>query len=430
MFKTCSLTLLFLLGPSASGAASRSLLRRHQSAVGDDSSIHTTPRSLHSYLEGIYFEKFSTGDVVTNLGNNITVQAWKRTSIKKDKYVQASAMIFNSSNPTGNDADLGTPNESFGGPGIGKGGTEGSLFANKHQHANVLIVSEDEDATDPDDNHKGGIISFTFGNPVTLETVGFLDNGEGVKFYIETSDGDSTSWYNGNGGDNSYEDVQIGKPSVVFLEITFHGSGAIANLAFSPTVSPFCSRESLVSFDSLEVGSSVSDLGSGMTVSAQKRNRKVGPLVAGEAMIFDSQNPTGGDFDLGTPHNSVGGPGMGNAGKPKRLFPNIEPQGRVLIISEDNDGSDPDDNKFGGVLTFVFGTPIDLDSMGLLDNNQGAMFEIFTSDGGISSIENYNGGHNSFELVKIGKPQVTKIVVTFYGSAAITQINKLVCMSF
>ena len=35
--------------------------------------------------------------------------------------VPAPAMIFDSSNPTGDDDDLGTPNEDFGGPGVGKG---------------------------------------------------------------------------------------------------------------------------------------------------------------------------------------------------------------------------------------------------------------------------------------------------------------------
>ena len=39
---------------------------------------------------------------------------------------QNTAIIFDSSHPTGNDPDLGTPNENFGGPGVGRlGGLPG-----------------------------------------------------------------------------------------------------------------------------------------------------------------------------------------------------------------------------------------------------------------------------------------------------------------
>ena len=38
-------------------------------------------------------------------------------------------MIFNSSSPTGGDFDLGTPNQAFGGPGMGSGGSSSNNIA-------------------------------------------------------------------------------------------------------------------------------------------------------------------------------------------------------------------------------------------------------------------------------------------------------------
>ena len=162
--------------------------------------------------------------------------------------------------------------------------------------------------------------------------------------------------------------------------------------------------------------------------------------VDGIAMIFNSSNPTGGDLDLGTPHSAVaGGPGVGFAGKPNQLFSNIAAQGNVLIVSEDGNVTEPDDNQFGGTITFDFDPPVDIDSIGLLDNgafqpqalwlsdshtasllelaDQTTTFYVQTSDGGTTEMINENGGNNSFEQVAIGKPQVAQLVVTLDGSA-------------
>jgi len=43
-------------------------------------------------------------------------------------------IIFNSSNPTGGDLDLGTPHQDFGGPGIGVGGANNQPGENNVSH--------------------------------------------------------------------------------------------------------------------------------------------------------------------------------------------------------------------------------------------------------------------------------------------------------
>ena len=65
-----------------------------------------------------------------------------------------------------------------------------------------------------------------------------------------------------------------------------------------------------IDFSDFQAGDIVSDLGNGVTVSITKFNQD-GTAQDGDAMIFDTANPTGDDFDLGTPHRSFGGPGIG-----------------------------------------------------------------------------------------------------------------------
>ena len=90
-------------------------------------------------------------------------------------------MIFDSSHPTGGDEDLGTPNKDFGGPGVGNAGKRGKPMENSVSQRNVVIISEDEDSSDPDDHGKGGVLKFVFTNPVDLKEVGLLDNEEDGK---------------------------------------------------------------------------------------------------------------------------------------------------------------------------------------------------------------------------------------------------------
>ncbi|MEB3211665.1 MAG: phytase, partial [Leptolyngbyaceae bacterium] len=91
------------------------------------------------------FEGFDAGTVITD--------QFEGMAIATD--TQFGAMLFDSSNPTGGDRDLAAD-------GLG----------------NVLIISEDGDASDPDDNAKGGTLSFTFDDLVGTISVGVLDNEE------------------------------------------------------------------------------------------------------------------------------------------------------------------------------------------------------------------------------------------------------------
>jgi hypothetical protein len=237
-------------------------------------------------------------------------------------------------------------------------------------------------------------------------------------FNVVTSDGGRSIYINGNGGNNSFESVAIGKPSVMELIVAFGGSGAITDLQFATSS---CVLDNIVDFSIVKPGVTVVALGSATVSTSIEAYDRTGKPA--KAMVFDSGVPTGGDFDLGTPNKSFKGPGIGKAGKKGKLFQNSTPKGNVLIVSEDGDTRDPDDNEKGGFLVFQFSEPSFLDSVGLLDNDEATLFSIICSDGSESHIYNTNGGNNSFELVKIGKPAVKLLVVTFAGGGAITEIN-------
>ncbi len=77
-------------------------------------------------------------------------------------------MLFDSADWTGGDSDLAATDM-----------------------GNVLIVSEDGDATDPDDNARGGMLIFNFDRPTRVESLVFLDGEERhntIKLYAEPID--------------------------------------------------------------------------------------------------------------------------------------------------------------------------------------------------------------------------------------------------
>jgi len=145
-------------------------------------------------------------------------------------------MIFDSSNPTGEDPDLGTPNADFGGPGIGNGGKSGTPGENNLSLGKILIISEDNNPSDPDDNSDGGTITFTFDEPTPVDEVHILDieeTGSKVKAYNAVSGGTKLAEvYMQIYGDNSFQVVPVNASGVRRLEIFFKGSGGVAAVVF------------------------------------------------------------------------------------------------------------------------------------------------------------------------------------------------------
>jgi Ca2+-binding RTX toxin-like protein len=146
------------------------------------------------------------------------------------------AMIFDSSQPSGCDWDLGTPNRDFCGPGRGDGGGAGRPGENSQALGKILIISEDADRSDPDDNIRGGTFIFTFDTPVNVQALQMLDidcDERGGKIIALTATGKVISTtYLPRMGNNSYQVVDVGAAGVSRLEVHLAGSGAIAGIRF------------------------------------------------------------------------------------------------------------------------------------------------------------------------------------------------------
>lgn len=143
-------------------------------------------------------------------------------------------MIFDTAAPTGGDLDLGTPHRDFGGPGVGSGGETGGPGENQAPLGNVLILSEDGDAADPDDSATGGTLIFTFDEPADVQAVRLLDiDVSGATIALFDADGSRFDVIAvPNLGDNSVQVVPVDATGVSRLEITLPQSGAVAGIEF------------------------------------------------------------------------------------------------------------------------------------------------------------------------------------------------------
>jgi hypothetical protein len=131
----------------------------------------------------------------------------------------------------------------------------------------------------------------------------------------------------------------------------------MACLGAAFVVTPAAAEKTLQDF---ETGAIVEEfsLENGVGVEVTVHNHGGGPDIA---IVFDSEEPTGGDWDLGAPNSDFGGPGLGAGGGEGKEGANTEKLGNVLIIAEDDDDSDgdglvddPDDESGGGVVWLSF----------------------------------------------------------------------------
>lgn len=118
------------------------------------------------------------------------------------------------------------------------------------------------------------------------------------------------------------------------------------------------------------------------------------------AMIFDSENPTGGDPDLAVD------------------------LGKILIISEDGDQSDPDDANAGGIITFEFATPKYLDTLTLIDvEESGSCVRAYDQFGNMMDEILFTSDDCGCVRVDLYMFEVSRLEVEFLGSGAIDDFN-------
>ncbi|SFR48576.1 cadherin-like domain-containing protein [Litoreibacter janthinus] len=150
----------------------------------------------------------------------------------------------------------------------------------------------------------------------------------------------------------------------------------------------------LLTFEDLQAGDIVNGqyYSNGVTISSG--NPSTPP------MVFDTDNPTGGDSDLHT--NNLG---------------------NVLILSEDGDSNDPDDNAGGGKFIFEFDEPSDVVNFRALDVEEGGTVRLYNEAGQlIKTIQIPCTSNNGQVTVNVNTDGVARMEVELCGSGAIDNI--------
>lgn len=175
----------------------------------------------------IDFDTLHQGDTVGTQYSGVTVSAHSNSRPTAGN----AAMVFNSASPTGGDVDLGTPNMMYGGLGQGGGGA-----SNDTALGNILIISEDGDASDPDDDAHGGYFTFEFDSPVTINYLDLLDidsNESGGSVVTLTTSSGSQTIAIPTAGNNSYQRLGVDVADVTSMTVNFVSSGAITELKYT-----------------------------------------------------------------------------------------------------------------------------------------------------------------------------------------------------
>ena len=155
-----------------------------------------------------------------------------------------------------------------------------------------------------------------------------------------------------------------------------------------------------VDFNDLETGETVADQYDGLSITAQRDGDS--DASENDAMIFDSDHPTGGDRDL-----------------------SYDDQGNILIVSEDNDSDDPDDEAHGGTISFAFDDPSEVVSLNVLDiEEEDGFIDLYDAEGElIDSIDIPLTGDNGQAEVMINAEGVSLMNVVLSGSGAVDDLK-------
>ncbi len=366
--------------------------------------------------EGLDFNhSIGSDDAIDMVAGRVIAEQWATVgmhtaAVNTNVMHPDKAILFDTDNPTGGDLDLGVN--------LGMG---------------LIIAEDDFDGNndglvdDPDDEQKGGSIFFDFDIPSTVCSVRLVDIDENpgtmLRFYRNgdlVNPTDSMTIL--SLGDSAIQDVFFHEEMVDRFEVFFKGSGLVrgAEVIVCPQT---------IDFDETTLGVPLGfaagqwvtdDLDHlGITVSAINMGTGPGNNHPDKAILFDTANPTGGDFDLMTP----------NPNNPT----NNTALGYVFILAEDdfdgnNDGlvDDPDDEAGGGEIRFDFDKAVTFDTVLVLDcdENEVDTFRFYDENGlelGAFLIPDLPDG--SVQMIDVGLAGVYAAVIELGGSGAVAKLR-------
>ena len=155
---------------------------------------------------------------------------------------------------------------------------------------------------------------------------------------------------------------------------------------------------------------------------------------AGMGIAFDSSNPSGLDYDLGTPHSSFGGPGIGLGGEAGSPGENAAALGNLLISAEnfvDANGDGlidvPDDDAGGAWFEFNFDQPTCVFGVTLVDieASEGPSDILHYGPSGDTLLHAAPGGlgNNSVDTLTYEVCGVSWMLVDIYGSGGVNDLQ-------
>ncbi|MEM7523523.1 MAG: SdrD B-like domain-containing protein, partial [Pseudomonadota bacterium] len=191
-------------------------------------------------------------------------------------------------------------------------------------------------------------------------------------------------------------------------EITLQGAKncyefvRIDKISFTPVEPEFreCDDPDAVKidFEGFSAGAIVGDQLDGVTISGMA-NDDQDSATDNDAMVFDSASPTGGDTDLAT-----------------------DSQGKILIITEDDNDENPDDEAHGGKLTFTFDNPSKVFDIKVIDTEEGGVITATLSDGAVKTFAIPQIGDGAIAQVLIDLDDVVTLEVALNGSGGIDDL--------
>ena len=155
----------------------------------------------------------------------------------------------------------------------------------------------------------------------------------------------------------------------------------------------------------------------GTEISDQYDDFSVATNIFGSCpQLFDTDNPTANDFDVGTPNEQYGGPGIGTGGGS-----NTESQGNALIFSQ-NCGVP---NETDGELIFTFDCGVTIKTMDLLDIPcDNADIELYDENNNLIEILSLpNSGINGFYQFEVNVSGVYTMIVDLNCGGGITGLT-------
>jgi|GEM_PF-82174 len=196
------------------------------------------------------------------------------------------------------------------------------------------------------------------------------------------------------------------------LDFEFNGNLVAANADFTESDYPIARisvnvvgetpEEPTEELESTVIDFEGDDLAAGTVIKDQYEGVEFSSSSEFGVMLFDSNNITGQDFDLGAT-------GLGN----------------ILIISEDGDSSNPDDNAGGGTIGIEFDELTQVNSMSFLDiDESGSAIAFYGEDDSILEIAEIPSlGDNSFQEIDFDILGVSRIEIEFVSSGALTELD-------